>query len=283
MHDGTTPAVPEGSILLEYRDDHEWEFAYPRITEDALDGLDEGIELMHADRRDEAERLFLRLIRHFPEFIDARHHLAMLLDAEGRKTEAFRLWQEAVDLGFTCFPLAFKYGQDLLPWGWIDNRPFLRACHGFGLAYLARGNVGMALDVFRRILALNPDDNLGIRALVIDCYFSLKRPGEVLAVCAEYAGDSMEQSLYGKALALFQLGPLDEARETLRQAVEELPLVAQELLKTRHRRPKSRVPGHVALGGADQAYEYWREQGRFWNETPGSIEWVRAVLGEQHY
>lgn len=281
MHEGKTPAVPEGSIRLEHRDEHDWEFAYPRLTEEALDELDAGIELMNAGQGDEAERLFRQLIRRFPEFIDARHHLAMLLDAEGRRTEAFRLWQEAVDLGLTCFPLGFRHGRDLLPWGWIDNRPFLRACHGFALAYLARGNVGMALDVFRRILAVNPDDNLGIRALVVQCYFSLKRPEEVLAVCAEYPGDPMEQSLYGKALGLFQLGRLEAARAALRQAVEELPLVAQELLKTRHRRPRSLVPGHITYGGADQAYEYWREQGRFWNETPGAIEFLRAALGEQ--
>jgi len=280
MHDGTTPSVAPGSIRLEHQVENDWEFAYPRVSEEALDGLDEGIELMNSEHRDEAERLFERLIRHFPEFIDARHHLAMLLDAQGRKTEALRLWQEAVDLGFTCFPMVFRYGQDLLPWGWIDNRPFLRACHGFGLAYLERGNVGMALDLFRRILALCPDDNLGIRALVIDCYFSLKRPEEVLAVCLQYPGDPMEHSLYGKALALFQVGRLDEARDALRRAVADFPLVAQELLKTRHRRPKSRVPGHIAHGGADQAYEYWREQGRFWNETPGALELVRAVLGE---
>lgn len=280
MHDGTTPAVPEGSIRLEYRDEHDWEFEYPRITEEPLDELDVGIESMNSGQAAEAERLFGRLIRSFPEFIDARHHLAMLLDAEGRKTEAFRIWQEAVDLGLTCFPLRFTYGQDLLPWGWIDNRPFLRACHGLGLAYLARGTVGMALDVFRRILALNPDDNLGIRALVIQCYFFLKRPEEALAVCSQYPGDPMEQSLYGKALALFQLGRLDEARTALRQAVEELPLVAQELLKKRHRRPRERVPGHITYGGAGQAYGYWCEQGRFWTETPGAIEWLRVSVGE---
>ncbi|NQT89137.1 tetratricopeptide repeat protein, partial [bacterium] len=155
------------------------------------------------------------------------------------------------------------------------------AYHGLGLAHLAHGSYGTAVDVFLRIAALTPNDNLGVRVLLIHCYFRLKRPEDVIAVCAQCPNDMMEQVQYGKPLALFQVGQLDEAREALGKAIQALPLVAKELVKSRHRRPKQTMAGYVTHGGADQAYEYWHMEGCFWSEAPGAIEFVRECV-DQH-
>jgi hypothetical protein len=101
---------------------------------------------------------------------------------------------------------------------------------------------------------LNPGDNQGVRALVIDCYFRLHDALAVMAVCDRYPEDLLEHVLYGRALALIQLGRGDEARKALHQAVSYLPLVAKELLKARHRKPKNLRADTVTHGGADQAY-----------------------------
>lgn len=53
----------------------------------------------------------------------------------------------------------------VLLWGRLYNRPFLRCLHGFGLCLWRLGRTDEALAVFERILALNPDDNQGIRFL----------------------------------------------------------------------------------------------------------------------
>lgn len=55
-------------------------------------------------------------------------------------------------------------------------------------------------------------------------------------------------------LALFQLGRLKEASRALNLAIKHWPLVATELLKTRHRMPRGTNERYVSLGGADQAY-----------------------------
>jgi hypothetical protein len=59
--------------------------------------------------------------------------------------------------------------------------------------------------------------------------------------------------------------------------VEYLPLVRKELLKTRHRLPRIARPYVVTLGGADEAYYYWEQCGRFWEEDPEALEWLRAI------
>lgn len=226
------------------------------------------------------QREYRALLAEYPEFIDVYQHLALLLDETGREEEALQLWREAVALGFGCLPESFSMGRDRLAWGYLDNRPFLRTYHSYGLWYLERGEVETALSIFSDILSLNPNDNQGVRGLVIQCYFGLGWPGRVLEVCGSYPDDIMESVLYGRPLALYQQGRQPEAKEALLEAIDHFPLIARELVKTRHRRPKDLRPDRITLGGADQAYYYWTEEGGFWKNTPGAIDLVRECLQE---
>lgn len=56
----------------------------------------------------------------------------------------------------------------LLPWGYIDSRPFLRCLSGFGLCLWRLNSFAEAKCVFDRILRLNPNDNQGVRFLIDD-------------------------------------------------------------------------------------------------------------------
>ena len=88
----------------------------------------------------------------------------------------------------------------------------------------------------------------------------------------------MPETLYGRALALFKLGRRREATIALKEAIEYLPLVGKELLKTRHRWPKTAWPGVITVGGADEAYDYWERWEQFWKEDPEALEWLREVM-----
>ncbi len=65
----------------------------------------------------------------------------------------------------------FSLGPDfdgLLPWGHIDNRPFLRCMQGFGLCLWRLERFEEAERIFERMLWLNPMDNQGVRFLLDD-------------------------------------------------------------------------------------------------------------------
>ena len=269
---------PKGAITIVNMGEHEWTFEYPRLSWDVMEAFHEALEHWRVGDLTTAEAMYRALVDEYPEFIDVHHHLALVLDVTGRGEQAFPLWQAVVDLGLSCLPQEFEMGRDLLPWLILENRPFLRAYHGLGLEYLERGETEKALGIFENILALNPGDNQGVRALVVDCSFQLNRPQDVLAVCARYPDDGMEQLMYGRALALYQLGWTDEAAEALDDAIEFLPLVAKELVKKRHRRPKELRWDSITYGGADQAYIYWVDQGQHWKSTPGAIDFVMERL-----
>jgi tetratricopeptide (TPR) repeat protein len=56
----------------------------------------------------------------------------------------------------------------VLMWHFIDNRPFLRCMHGYGLCLWRLGRFDEATRVFERMLWLNPSDNQGVRFLIGD-------------------------------------------------------------------------------------------------------------------
>ena len=273
--------LKQPTILLREVEPGEWWMEMPRITVEVDERLDAGIDLMHAGNFNEAIAVFTRLIKELPEHLDAYHHLALTLQDAGRSREAADIWLCAVELAMQFFPERFDFTRHQLPWLELGNRPFLRAYHGLGLCLLDNGEVEAALEIFERLISLNPNDNQGARALVVRCRFTLHQPEGVLKVCRLYPGDGMEQLVYGRPLALFQLGRLKPATRALRQAVNLLPLIANELVKKRHRRPKGADPRYVTMGGADQAYGYWQDFGAHWLNTPGALDWLKGWLKDQ--
>jgi len=257
---------------------HEWEFVYPDIYGDLMDEFHRGCELYEEGNLDEAEKIFQAVLTQMPDHLDAIHHLALVLSDRNLLDEARDLWEQTVRIGHKAFPQDFEIERDLLEWGWLDNRPFLRCLHGLALARYEDGETEEALKLFRESLSLNPGDNQGIRAMAVEALFELGRFEDALEITMKYPNDIMPETIYGRALILFKLGQRQEATAALQKAIGYLPLVGKELLKAKHRLPRTARPGTVTLGGADEAYDYWERSGRFWEEDTAALEWLREIM-----
>ena len=77
--------------------------------------------------------------------------------------EAIRHYAVGVRIGELSLGEQF---EGVLSWGHVDNRPFLRCLHGYGLCCWRLGRFDEAERVFDRLLWLNPSDNQGARFLV---------------------------------------------------------------------------------------------------------------------
>jgi tetratricopeptide (TPR) repeat protein len=274
VQDRRKTSQPTGIIILRLAGKNEWVFNLPRITQGVDDRLEEGIDQMDADPQ-RAALIFRQLVEEYPEHMDAYHHLGLALEQMGRNDEAFQARKQAVDMALKFFPTRFSTDRDRLDWGFVENRPFLRLYHSYGLQLQNHGQIEEALGIFENLLGLSPNDNLGTRALVVGCHFELKEPEGVLSVCRQFPNDAMEHLLYGKALAFFQLGKQKKAGEALDIAVKCYPRIAAELSKTKHRKPKGMHEGRITLGGPDQAYVYWQDHGKYWANTPGAIDFLK--------
>jgi len=169
-----------------------------------------------------------------------------------------------VRLGLEALPKTFSWRRSRLEWGFLENRPFLRAYHTLGLRLFNRGQTQEAQEVFTRILSVNPNDNQGARYLLLDCLLTTENWQEVLRIVHRYKYDISPDVSYAKVLALLALHEENKAQTSLRDAIKKHPKVAQELLKSRHVRPKSRFPGTLTLGGDDEAFDYWERNKAYW-------------------
>jgi tetratricopeptide (TPR) repeat protein len=128
----------------------------------SCDPITESIDLKNAGEQDEARRLLMELCEADLRCLDAHAHLGNLL-FEHLPEDALRHYEVGLRIG------ELSLGDDfdgLLPWGHIDNRPFLRCMHGYGLCLWRLGRFEEAGRVFDRMLWLNPSDNQGVRFLV---------------------------------------------------------------------------------------------------------------------
>jgi len=258
--------------------DGEWRFIETQCVEASMSDLNKALEIWEAGQDQAAERLLRQIIDRCPEHIDALHHFALIMEDMGMNLEAYLMEKEATDIGLEALHGKFVFGKDKLEWGWLENRPFLRAYHGLALVYQRRGDVRKALRIYENILAMNPNDNQGVRCLAIECYFELERPKDAIALCEKFEGDVLPETLYGKPLALIQVGSMESAKKSLEKAISDLPLVAKELLKKRHAKPKQSFPGSISHGGADQAHEYWHRSGNYWSKTPEAMKMLLEVI-----
>jgi hypothetical protein len=96
--------------------------------------------------------------------LDAHAHLGNLAFDRSPQV-AVRHYEVGFRIGELSLPEAF---DGVLPWGHIDNRPFLRCMHGFGLCLWRLGDFAEASRIFDHMLWLNPSDNQGIRLLIDD-------------------------------------------------------------------------------------------------------------------
>ena len=130
------------------------------------DGFDDPItrsnDLKEAGDREEAEKILMDLCQADLRCLDAHSHLGNFI-FEHQPQDAIRHYETGMRIG------ELSLGQDfsgVLPWGLIDNRPFLRCMHGYGLCLWCLERFDEAERIFDRMLWLNPTDNQGVRSLI---------------------------------------------------------------------------------------------------------------------
>ena len=125
------------------------------------DPIIEASELSQAGDGAGARKILMDLCQSDLRCLDAHAHLGNHAFDDLPKT-ALDHFEMSVRIGELS--LGGSFGG-VLSWGMIDNRPFLRCLHGYGLCLWRLDRRDEAAAVFRRMLWLNPADNQGARFL----------------------------------------------------------------------------------------------------------------------
>lgn len=129
--------------------------------------IDDAIELRSKGMIYEALDRLMKVVKEDLRCIDGHVHLGNLKFSDGTRDYftqiAIKHYTVGVELGNLFLGDSFS-GK--LPWGLIDNRPYLRALHGQCLSYWALNQFEEAERVANTLMKLNKNDNQGIRFIL---------------------------------------------------------------------------------------------------------------------
>lgn len=104
-----------------------------------------------------------KLITKNPDFYDSYLLLANILRSERKE-------QQARELLFTAYQRAVQRIVDKegnfpkrIEWGWLENRHLIRAIESGAFELWEQNKNEEALEIFRKLLKSNPNDNIGAR------------------------------------------------------------------------------------------------------------------------
>ena len=136
-----------------------------------------------------------------------------------------------------------------------------------------------AIDTLRGTLALNPNDNQGIRYILLDWLLEAGAVPEAAALHGAYEEDDSAAWHYGALLLAFRQGGAAAAATLLAPALANNPHVPG-LLLGRVAAP-AEEPEYYTPGDASEAVVYLQTGAAGWRAAPGALDWLReAVPGE---
>lgn len=163
-------------------------------------------------------------------------------------------------------------------WGILETRPYMRARAGLAAILWLQGERRKAIEHYWDMLRLNPNDNQGVRDILINYLLEAGDDTGARELLGRYEDDASGCWAYSRALLAFRKGGAGgEADTYLDEAVEcnrHVPL----FLVGKKRMPKH-PPQYIGFGDENEAVAYAMDAIMAWTKTEGAIDWVRARTG----
>jgi len=268
---GATSALPDRRVMESYL------AAFgARSRNDAIDrAQDVMYQAWEATNSRQRVALAHKALRISPLCADAYNLLA---EEAGNAEEARALYGRGLEAGELALGRkGFKeYEGDF--WGFLETRPYMRARAGLAMTLLRLGQEEPAIEHFRAMLKLNPNDNQGIRYLLLASLLRRDDAAAVNALLSSYGNEWSAYWLYTRALVAYRNGEASEA-VTLKlvqeawSANEHVPGILAGTIP-----PVISTRGYITIGGPDEATDYVRECGAAWKATPSAIAWLSDAV-----
>jgi tetratricopeptide (TPR) repeat protein len=205
----------------------------------------------------------------------------LLAEEEAKSAEeALEYYRKGVEAGGQALgPKGFKeYAGHF--WGFLETRPYMRARAGLAAALKAFGEVDAAINNYRDMLRLNPNDNQGIRYELASCLMKSGDTEGLKKLLEQYDEDGSALWLYTQALVAFRENRAGDkkAEELAKKAWNANSHIPAALAGTK--KVKSSKNGYITMGGEDEAAHYVAEWGFDWLTTPGAVDWLTKVAAE---
>jgi tetratricopeptide (TPR) repeat protein len=204
---------------------------------------------------------------------DCADAYVLLAEETDDDTDARRLLEQGVAAGERALGEEFFRENAGDFWGLLETRPYMRARQALAQLLWAEGERDAAVGHYQELLRLNPNDNQGIRDLVVPCLLELGREEAAASILAAYGRDESAWMSFSRALLAFRRGgDCAQSRKLLLTALRCNPHVRSYLLG-RRRLPRF-TPDYYSPGEESEAVCYVMNGARSWASVPGAIAWL---------
>jgi tetratricopeptide (TPR) repeat protein len=157
-------------------------------------------------------------------------------------------------------------------WGVSSTRPYMRARQGMAQCLEQLGRTEESVEHYREMLRLNPNDNQGVRYLLMPKLLQLGRDVEAARLLKEYDENSANWA-YARALLAYRLsGGSAAARRELREAFRANPHVPDLFVED----GPLPAPPHYSPGSPEEAIICAQELAGAFADTEGALDWLYA-------
>jgi tetratricopeptide (TPR) repeat protein len=223
-----------------------------------------------AETPEERIALAKKALKIFPGCTDAYNVLAI---NETSVSKAAAHYQKAIEAFHKNRGAQFFRENSGFFWGIIETRPYMRAMQGYGRCLWDSGETEAAVQVYQNMLELNPNDNQGIRYMLVSWLLILKKYDEARALIKTYDDDAgLAISCGSLLLDIIQKKSKTTIAKSYRQTIKYNSHAVPFILKKK-RLPKS-LPGMIGLGSTEEAAAYMLgEYGKeLWNQYPAAVQ-----------
>ena len=231
-------------------------------------------DAMEADGPFEALRLVGEAQKLDPDCTDAQRLRVSLLPME--LDNRIQLMRKVVDKAERNLGAAFFKENMGHFWEELSTRPYMRAEQHLATLLTAADRPEEAMVVYERMLELNPNDNQGIRYLLLSLHLAMKRPQAAGDLISSYPDEEEYSALFawGRVLERWLSGQLADAESALERARNVNPFAEPYLAGTR--RLPQKIPTSYRPGDDSEAQVTACELSEAWTRLPDFRKWLRA-------
>lgn len=202
-------------------------------------------------------------------------YVLLAQDTARNLDQAIELYRQGVEAGEKAIGKAAFRDDVGHFWGLLETRPYMRARQGLAQTLWDKGLQDEAATHYRDMLRLNPNDNQGIRYLLLDCLLILGRDDGAAKLIKRYKEDGSAAWSWSRALLAFRRsGDCPGSRSALSQAIGDNTHVAGLLLGDKKMPPQ--LPAYVGMGDKNEAVAYVHGAAAAWAVTPGALAWLKV-------
>jgi tetratricopeptide (TPR) repeat protein len=212
-----------------------------------------------------------------PDNADAYNYLASV---ETDVDKALALYRQAVEAGERALGEEFMKEERGHFWGMIETRPYMRAKAGVADCLYAKNRINAAIDIYREMLELNPNDNQGVRYLLSTILLGKKDLSDYESFMKDNDGDNCALLHYNNALYHFKKqGKSTESDKALLKAYKFNPHVVDYMLGLKEL--PDEPPHYIGRGDEDEAVAYIFDAINTWSKTDGALGWMFEFVKER--